>query len=219
MLELVKLEIRLLRAILRATLNALAAALALAERLARKGAETLGGGREEAREITPEREEPILDALPQPRLEPPEPRPARPSPMRESYSPRRQRERAGHELSSAAPWRHGGKMARRAPAVRMVRKTPRKAGETAVAGALLWHGQRSRTRPDGSSYSCYCADVETDEGAVVELVGADLERAIAASGAAIGDRVRAEKVGRLPVDLGQGRRAQKNLWSVEKWHQ
>lgn len=214
MLELVKLEIRLLRAILRATLNALAAALALAERLARKGAETLGGGREEAREITPEREEPILDALPQPRLEPPEPRPARPSPLRESYSPLRQRERVGREVSFAAPWRSGGKIAMRASAARIARKASRKAGETAVVGVLLWRGQRRKTRADGSSYSCYCADVETDEGAVVELVGADLERAIAASGAEIGDRVRVEKVGRLPVDLGQGRRAQKNLWNV-----
>lgn len=220
MFELLKMEIQLLKAGLRALLKALAYALAAAHRLASKGAQPPGSGLEEAREIAPDREEPILGAPPAPRLEP---RPARPSPLRESYSPLRQRERVGREVSFAAPWRSGGKIAMRASAARIARKASRKAGETAVVGVLLWRGQRRKTRADGSSYSCYCADVETDEGAVVELVGADLERAIAASGAEIGDRVRVEKVGRLPVDLGQGRRAQKNLWNVhmekDRWRQ
>lgn len=84
-----------------------------------------------------------------------------------------------------------------------------------VVGTLLRHGMRDKSREDGSSYRCYCADIETDDG-VVEVVGVDLERAISAAGASPGDRVRAVKSGRVPVELRNGRRGTKNLWIVEK---
>lgn len=95
------------------------------------------------------------------------------------------------------------------------RKRKRRA-EMVVEGTLLCHGLREKLREDGSSYHCYCADIEIHDGTVVEIVGTDLQRALAAAQAAPGDRIRAAKSGRVPVELHNGRRGSKNLWIVER---
>lgn len=68
-------------------------------------------------------------------------------------------------------------------------------------------------------YSSYRLEIQSVElGASHEIWGIDLKRAFEASGAKIGDRIRASLAGHVETSLGDGetKKAKKGIWDVTK---
>lgn len=78
---------------------------------------------------------------------------------------------------------------------------------------LVEHGHAPYQHKDGNRRS-YFVTLTTDGGDEKTIWGVDLERAVEASGATVGDRVSLEHVDAAPVDLPQGGTAMRNSWQM-----
>lgn len=78
---------------------------------------------------------------------------------------------------------------------------------------LVEHGHAPYQHKDGNRRS-YFVTLTTDGGDEKTIWGVDLERAVEASGATVGDRVSLEHVDAEPVDLPQGGTAMRNSWQM-----
>lgn len=84
-------------------------------------------------------------------------------------------------------------------------------------GQLL-HGGPRTVNPRGgrSPYEVFEATIRLDNGAELPLRGAELERALLQAGCEKGDRISVTPMGKVPVDLSNGGKGEKNLYKVLK---
>lgn len=80
---------------------------------------------------------------------------------------------------------------------------------------LMDHGAAPFENREGGSKS-YFVTLEGRDGTEHTLWGVDLERALAASGAQIGDRIKVEHKGAVPVTLPNGEQTHRNAWDVRR---
>ncbi len=100
------------------------------------------------------------------------------------------------------------------PESRAFMRTPRK-GLAAYTGALLSCGVEPQRRGN-RTFDCYSITLDDEAlGTHQQLSGTDLERALAESGASVGDRVRVEVVGETPTVV-KGKPVTKKIWQVTK---
>lgn len=100
------------------------------------------------------------------------------------------------------------------PESRAFMRTPRK-GLAAYTGALLSCGVEPQRRGN-RTFDCYSITIDDEAlGTHQQLSGTDLERALAESGASVGDRVRVEVVGETPTVV-KGKPVTKKIWQVTK---
>lgn len=78
---------------------------------------------------------------------------------------------------------------------------------------LVEHGNAPYQHKDGNRRS-YFVTLQADNGAEKTVWGVDLERAVEASGATVGDLVSLDHVDAAPVDLPQGGKAMRNQWQM-----
>lgn len=78
---------------------------------------------------------------------------------------------------------------------------------------LVEHGSAPYQHKDGNRRS-YFVTLQSDNGTEKTVWGVDLERAVEASGAEVGDRVSLDHVDASPVDLPQGGTAMRNQWQM-----
>lgn len=77
---------------------------------------------------------------------------------------------------------------------------------------LVEHGRAPYQHQDGETQSYFAV---VDRGGVQQTIwGVDLERAIEASGAQIGDKISVENIGSIPVTLPDGTQTHRNTWNV-----
>lgn len=90
---------------------------------------------------------------------------------------------------------------------------PPKEGVVRYRGALVEAGVKPRP---GRGYESYSVALDDESlGSVQELWGADLERALAESGAAIGDRIELALLGESPTVV-KGKTVRKKIWAAAK---
>lgn len=95
------------------------------------------------------------------------------------------------------------------------RMKPPRGGLVTYQGVLRGAGIQRRTGVQ-EPYDCYCVTIADQAlGHDQQLWGIDLERAVEASGAAIGDSIKVALVGETPVHF-RGKTTYKKVWSVEK---
>jgi len=83
-------------------------------------------------------------------------------------------------------------------------------------GQLLHGGPRTVTPRGRSPYEVFEATIRLDNGADLPLRGAELERALFQAGCEKGDRISVTPMGKVPVDLSNGGKGEKNLYKVLK---
>lgn len=81
--------------------------------------------------------------------------------------------------------------------------------------SLVAHGRAPYENRPGSRES-YFVTLESDKGEQHTIWGVDLERAVAESGAELGDKIKLDHVAAEPVMLPNGQTAQRNQWRVDK---
>lgn len=86
-------------------------------------------------------------------------------------------------------------------------------------GQLLQGGPRTVNPRGRSPYEVFEATIRLDNGAELPLRGAELERALVQAGCEKGDRISVTPMGKVPVELGNGGRGEKNLYKVQKMAQ
>ena len=100
------------------------------------------------------------------------------------------------------------------PEARAFMRKPRK-GLAAYTGALLSCGVEPQRRGN-RTFDCYSITIDNEAlGTHQQLSGTDLERALAESGASVGDRVRVEVVGETPTVV-KGKPVTKKIWQMTK---
>ena len=110
---------------------------------------------------------------------------------------------------------HGIKVTFADPALEAMRRASAddKAEAAEFYSRLVDHGAAPFENRNGARPS-YFVTVEGRDGEEHTLWGVDLERALAASGAQIGDRVAVDHKGAQPVTLPNGEQAHRNSWEV-----
>lgn len=83
-------------------------------------------------------------------------------------------------------------------------------------GQLLHGGPRTVTPRGRNPYEVFEATIRLDNGAELPLRGAELERALVQAGCEKGDRISVTPMGKVPVDLSNGGKGEKNLYKVLK---
>jgi len=82
-------------------------------------------------------------------------------------------------------------------------------------GKLTQAGAHQVTPKGRDPYEVFQATIEMDNGAVLPLRGAELERELESAGCRIGERVAITPMGKVPVALSSGGEGSKNLYKVE----
>lgn len=82
-------------------------------------------------------------------------------------------------------------------------------------GRLTQAGAHKVTPKGRDPYEVFQATIEMDNGAVLPLRGAELERELEAAGCRIGERVAITPMGKVPVALSSGGEGSKNLYKVD----
>lgn len=82
-------------------------------------------------------------------------------------------------------------------------------------GKLTQAGAHQVTPRGRDPYEVFQATIEMDNGAVLPLRGAELERELESAGCRIGERVAITPMGKVPVALSSGGEGSKNLYKVE----
>ena len=82
-------------------------------------------------------------------------------------------------------------------------------------GKLTQAGAHKVTPRGRDPYEVFQATIEMDNGAVLPLRGAELERELESAGCRIGERVAITPMGKVPVALSSGGEGSKNLYKVD----
>lgn len=82
-------------------------------------------------------------------------------------------------------------------------------------GKLTQAGAHKVTPKGRDPYEVFQATIEMDNGAVLPLRGAELERELESAGCRIGERVAITPMGKVPVALSSGGEGSKNLYKVD----
>ena len=82
-------------------------------------------------------------------------------------------------------------------------------------GKLTQAGAHQVTPRGRDPYEVFQATIEMDNGAVLPLRGAELERELESAGCRIGERVAITPMGKVPVALSGGGEGSKNLYKVD----
>lgn len=83
-------------------------------------------------------------------------------------------------------------------------------------GQLLSAGPRLVTPRNRPHYEVFELTIKLDNGAELPLRGAELERELLAAGCELRDRISVTPMGKVPVELTNGGRGEKNLYKVHK---
>jgi hypothetical protein len=106
------------------------------------------------------------------------------------------------------------------PLAREERKfVPRPTVGVTFEGVLAQAGPKTMRPANGNPYEIFEVRLELENGTDVPLRGAELERELSGMSIKLGERIAITPMGKVPVELGDGKQGSKNVYRVERREQ